>query len=126
MQNPSVADEYKADKSVQFLEKLIFEKGLPEFSQVNRCIIINQFARVQTRNFKGEPSDIGKDNDQYIQKAIEASDIVLIAWGKTNPFEERQKIVLNLLGKYRGKELLITQKHPSRGSYQDFIIPFEV
>ena len=41
MQNPSVADDKVADKSVQFLEKLIFEnKGYPQFEGVNRIIIV--------------------------------------------------------------------------------------
>jgi hypothetical protein len=30
MQNPNYADEDVADKSVQFLEKVVFTKGLPE------------------------------------------------------------------------------------------------
>jgi hypothetical protein len=126
MQNPSVADEYIADKSVQFLEKLIFKKGLPQFRRVNRCIIVNQFARIQTRNFKGGGSDLGADNKTYIEKAVGESEIILIAWGKNNPFEERQNAILNLVRKCEGKTLLATRKHPSRGRYHDFVYPLEV
>ena len=121
MQNPSVANENIADKSVQFLEKLIFEKGLPEFSNVSRCIVVNQFARVQTHNFKGEPEDLGKDNDLHIRQAIEESDIVIIAWGKNNPYESRQQAILDMLDSSTGKFIFRTRKHPSRGFYSDFV-----
>ena len=60
MQNPSVANTEIADKSVQFLEKLIFTKGYSEFRNVKKIIIVNQFALIQTNEFKGLESDIGK------------------------------------------------------------------
>ncbi|QBA63222.1 DUF1643 domain-containing protein [Muriicola soli] len=123
MQNPSIADEQVADKSVQFLEKLIFYKNLAEFKQVGRILIVNQFARIQTRDFKGRSADIGKDNHAYLKNAICSSDIVLIAWGKRNPFPERQEVILNLLRHVGEKVILSTKKHPSRGSYTDFIKP---
>ncbi|MEZ2416123.1 DUF1643 domain-containing protein [Muriicola sp. E247] len=126
MQNPSVADEDIADKSVQFLEKLIFEKELPEFREVNQCIIVNQFARIQTRDFEGKKEDIGKQNDIYLERAIRDADIVLLAWGKRNPFSERQQMSHNMLKKFGKKEILMTRKHPSRGRYTDFIEPFEI
>ena len=47
MQNPSVADEHMADKSVQFLEKLVFKSGYKAFHKVGKMIIVNQFAFVQ-------------------------------------------------------------------------------
>ncbi|NNK21591.1 MAG: DUF1643 domain-containing protein [Flavobacteriaceae bacterium] len=123
MQNPSVADEDIADKSVQFLEKLIFEKELPEFREVSQCIIVNQFARIQTRDFKGKQEDIGKQNDFYLERAILDADIVLLAWGKRNPYTERQEVILNLLKTLEKKLILESKKHPSRGSYKDFIMP---
>ncbi len=125
MQNPSVADEKVADKSVQFLEKLVFEKDLPEFSEVNRCIIVNQFARVQTKGFEGNETDIGRENHRHLKIAIQVSDIILIAWGKVNPFKDRQNTILKLLKKTDGKKVFKTRKHPSRGSYRGFLLPFE-
>ena len=124
MQNPSIANDQIADKSVQFLEKLIFEKDLLEFMLVNRCIIVNQFARIQTHFFKGEPEDMGKDNDLAIEKALQESDLVLIAWGKNNPYAKRQKTILELLQRLEPKEVFMTKKHPSRGYYDDFLKPF--
>lgn len=121
MQNPSVANEDIADKSVQFLEKLIFKKELPEFREVSQCFIVNQFARIQTRGFKGRTSDIGPENDHYIKSAIHKSDSILIAWGKTNSYTERQLGILEMIRASINKKVLMTKKHPSRGSYQDFI-----
>lgn len=51
MQNPSYAGEDVADKSVQFLEKVVFKKGLPEFDGMRRLIVVNQFAYIQTNDF---------------------------------------------------------------------------
>ena len=47
MQNPSYAGEEIADKSVQFLEKNILQLDLPEFQNVGRLIIVNQFAQLR-------------------------------------------------------------------------------
>jgi len=121
MQNPSVACSEFADKSVQFLERLIFQKNYPEFSNISEVHIVNQFARIQTRNFKGRPSDIGPENDHYIKSAIHKSDSILIAWGKTNSYTERQLAILEMIRTFKNKKMLMTKKHPSRGSYQDFI-----
>jgi hypothetical protein len=40
MQNPSYADEDVADKAVQFLEKVVFKKGLPEFDGLGSLIVL--------------------------------------------------------------------------------------
>lgn len=124
MQNPSIANTEIADKSVQFLEKLVFEKELKLFSNVNSIIIVNQFARIQTKYFEGKAGDIGPDNDIHIRKAIDLSDIILIAWGKTNPFLKRQQVILRIIPSIKHEKLLMTKKHPSRGTYQNFIVPF--
>ena len=126
MQNPSTAGEHLADKSVHFLENLIFEKGLSEFSGVNRCVVVNQFARVQTKGFEGNETDIGVENDRHLKAAIRASEVILIAWGKRNPFEDRQNTILHLLKRTKGKKILMSRKHPSRGTYRDFVLPFEI
>lgn len=124
MQNPSIANTVIADKSVQFLEKLVFEKELELFNNVNTIIIVNQFARIQTKYFEGKTEDIGPVNDIHIRKAIDLSDIILIAWGKTNPFLKRQQDILSIIPSIKHEKLLMTKKHPSRGTYQNFIVPF--
>ena len=115
MQNPSYAGEDVADKSVQFMEKVVFMKGLPEFEGVRRLIVVNQFARIQTNHFQGLPHEIGALNDAAIKHALYESDIVILGWGSTNRFEERKAFVLGLLGEMKQKTLFKTRMHPSRG-----------
>jgi hypothetical protein len=124
MQNPSVASTDKADKSVQFMEKVVFQKKLPEFDGVQRLIVVNQFAYIQTNDFQGLPQQIGENNNAAIKAAFRESDIIIIAWGAGNSFEDRKEFVLGLLKQMEGKKLLMTKMHPSRGRYDGFIQPF--
>ena len=123
MQNPSYANEHVADKSVQFMEKVVFKKGLPEFEGVRRLIVVNQFARIQTNDFQGLPHEIGALNDAAIKDALHESDIVILGWGSASRFEERKAFVLGLLGEMKQKTLFKTRMHPSRGRYDGFIQP---
>lgn len=124
MQNPSYATEEVADKSVQFMEKVVFEKGLAEFQDVSRLIVVNQFARIQTNDFRGLPEDVGARNNFAIREALLESDIVVLGWGSSNRFEERKAYVLGLLRDMPQKQVLKTRMHPSRGRYNGFIQPF--
>ncbi len=126
MQNPSYAGEDVADKSVQFMEKVIFKKGLPEFNDVSRLIVVNQFARIQTNNFQGFSHDIGTENDAAIDAALRESDIIIIGWGSGNRFDERKAYILSLIKKMSGKPLFQTKMHPSRGRYEGFIQPLSI
>ena len=125
MLNPSVANEKQADKSVQFLEKLIFEKPSPYFTNVSSLTIVNLFAYIQTRKFEGSPKQIGPLNDHYLQQAISQADIILIAWGKTCGYPERKKIVMEILDNFPEKPVFIANSHPSRGTYRDFVKPLD-
>lgn len=126
MQNPSYAGEDVADKSVQFMEKNVFERGLSEFSGVERLVVVNQFARVQTNGFRGLPSEVGSKNDLAIETALTESEIIIIGWGSTNPFEARKSFVLSLLAQLPNKRVYKTSSHPSRGRYAGFIIPLDI
>lgn len=126
MQNPSYACVEFADKSVQFMQKVIFLKGLPEFKNVRRLIVVNQFAFIQTNLFKGLPHEVGVKNNAAIQTAFEEADMIVMAWGCGNPFKERQKFALELLKKMKRKKLFITRSHPSRARYAGFIRPFSL
>lgn len=125
MQNPSYAGEENADKSVQFMEKVVFQRGLPEFAGIERLIVVNQFARVQTNGFVGLASEIGTRNDRAIERALDESEVVIIGWGVSNGFESRKEFVLGLLRRMQGKRLYKTSQHPSRGRYAGFIKPLE-
>jgi hypothetical protein len=126
MQNPSVANSDFADKSVQFLEKLIFTKDDSNFSGVKKLIVVNQFAFVQTNDFSGKNAYIGPDNDSYIQQAISESDIILVAWGRSNAYVARKKAINAILRKTIGKTLLLGKAHPSRASYDDYVSAYNI
>lgn len=126
MQNPSYAGDDVADKSVQFMEKVVFKKGLPEFEGVRRLIVVNQFARIQTNDFQGLPNEVGALNDAAIRDALKESDIVILGWGSANRFYERKAFVVGLLAEMKSKTLFQTRMHPSRGRYEDFIRPCSI
>lgn len=126
MQNPSIANAEIADKSVKFIERLIFTKSYREFSNVKKIIIVNQFALIKTKDFGGLESDIGEENNEYILNAIRESDIILIAWGRSNCFSARKETVNNMLAEHSDKTLLETETHPSRGRYNDFIKAYKL
>ncbi|MGZ0018277.1 DUF1643 domain-containing protein [Nitrosomonas sp. wSCUT-2] len=124
MQNPSYASDEIADRSVQVLERVVFEKGFVEFNGIERLIVVNQFAFIQTKDFIGTDDQIGERNDHAINRAFDESEIVLIAWGKKNGFIRRQKRILDIVRAKKGKTLLQTSRHPSRVIYDGFILPF--
>jgi hypothetical protein len=126
MQNPSRADENEADRSVQFMEQLVFKMKHPLLKQVRRLIVVNQFALVQTNGFQGNNEDIGKDNDKEIEKALRESDIVILGWGSSNKFDLRKCVVFSLLKGMPRKKIYKTRIHPSRASHNDvdLIQPF--
>ena len=124
MMNPSYADEKIADKSVQFMERIVLQKNLPEFKGVKRLIVVNQFAYIQTHKFQGLPHEIGPKNNAAIKKAFQDSEIIILGWGCANPFEDRKLFVFRLLKKMKRKKIFKTRKHPSRAGYEGFILPF--
>jgi hypothetical protein len=121
LQNPSVANAEIADKSVQFLEKLIFTKGLEPFNNVGKLVVVNQFALIQTNDFSGANEHIGDHNDHCIRDAIAESDIILVAWGARNPYIQRKQVIEGFLKSCTGKKLFRGKSHPSRARYADYI-----
>jgi hypothetical protein len=124
MQNPSYADEDIADKSVQVMEKIVFLKKLPEFKDVRKLIVVNQFAFIQTKGFKGQTDHIGPENNSAIKEALLESDYIIIGWGTSNRFKERQGFVHDLVKQMNGERLFRTKMHPSRVRYAGFIQPY--
>lgn len=124
LQNPSHANESVADKSVVFLENLVFEKS-KEFQDVNRLLLVNQFAYIQTKNFEGGEDKIGKGNDEIIEKCLDSAQIVIIGWGKTNRYEERKREILRMIEKREFDAIFQTKKHPAYGYYEDFLVRLE-
>lgn len=125
MQNPSYAGVEIADKSVQVLERVVFEKNLEAFNGVERLIVVNQFAFIQTNNFIGTDEQVGNRNNDAISEAIDESDIVLLAWGKANRFTQRKDHIIGIVRAKEGKTLLQTSRHPSRVIYKGFIQEYQ-
>ena len=121
MKNPSYANQFIADKSVSFLEKLIFQKKIQKFNQISKIVIVNLYSRIQTRDFSASTESIGSKNDIYIRKAIEESNIILRAWGVCENNERVQKIEDMVKG-FPNKILYKTKKHPAVGSYSESFI----
>ncbi len=126
MQNPSIANTERSDKSVNFLENLIFIKNYKEFKDYNKITIVNQFAHIQTNDFIGNKNVIGDKNDTYIRNALEAADTILVAWGVSNKYTDRINAINKMISKHQNKPIFKTRKHPSRGAYKDFILPYEI
>ncbi|AOS84221.1 hypothetical protein BIU88_08805 [Chlorobaculum limnaeum] len=106
MQNPSYACVEFADKSVQVLERVVFEKPYPEFEGVERLIIVNQFAFIQTNDFAGRNDQVGRNNDAAIESALSEAEIILLAWGKDNGFSDRKETIERMIEKQKDKVLL--------------------
>ena len=126
MFNPSYANSIVADKSVNFLEQFILENksGLGDFVQLN---IVNLFSEIQTTDFKPNNTSTNDFNEKYTEKAIEESDVIVIAWGsvKGSVKSKRVKRILSLINRFSEKRIYKTLKHPSIGSLNSsFIVPF--
>lgn len=124
MMNPSYANEEIADRSVQFMERVVLQKNLEQFKGVRKLIVVNQFAYIQTHAFQGEAHEIGPRNDSTIRQVFEESEIIILGWGCANVFEERKQFVYELLKNMGRKKIFRTKKHPSRAGYDGFILPF--
>ncbi len=124
MLNPSYANEEIADRSVQFMEKVVFLKNYPDFKGVEKLIVVNLYACIQTKDFVPGQDKIGPANDKAIAEAILASHIVILAWGSAKSLTGRASFVQKLLRNHPEKILFRTRSHPSRGRYEGFLEPY--
>ena len=109
MLNACVADNVIMDKSTYLVVNNV--ANLEDYGGV---IIVNLFSKLTTKlNFKwnGVEDYNLPENDNYIMKAAEESDIVVLAWGKgaanNNSIEERAIDVINLLDAHKSKMRVI-------------------
>jgi hypothetical protein len=123
MQNPSKATAIESDLSVNKLKKMILDKEL--FGPVKKLVIVNQFARYQTKVDYDSKDDLfnDTDNDEHIFKAFENADVIIIAWGSSNKYRKRQAKIIRMLNMIEsGKEIFFTKTHPAvadRNRYKD-------
>lgn len=126
MQNPSNANEKVAYKSVHFIENLIFDKNNKEFENVSKIIVVNQFAYVKTKDFKGGREFLGPENDEYIKSAINEADVILVAWGKSNKYDYRKVSINQMLRLTSNKKMYETISHPSMPSYNNILRDYTI
>lgn len=125
MQNPSVADANEADATIKKLETVVFEKNHPDLLTIGKLIVVNLFARIQTTDFIGLTEEIGSRNDRVLEESIRESDLILIGWGASCTFNNRQQLVWNLIKQTPGKRVFIAKKHPGYCDYDDFMYRHE-
>ncbi|MGN7300360.1 DUF1643 domain-containing protein [Ferdinandcohnia sp. SAFN-114] len=126
MLNPSIANETADDnttkKCITFAKK--FGYGSLE--------IINLFAYVATdynelKNLSREVA-IGKENIDYIIRAVNSADKIVAAWGENGTIHQRNKDIENLLRGYDIDCLKVTARgfpsHPLFLSYKCELIPY--
>ncbi len=130
MLNPSTADENVDDLTL---------KRCIHFAEREKCGIlevVNLFAYRETNHKKlnelSKEKAIGKENLKYITLAIEAADIVIVAWGENGIKKKRVKDreVIRLLDHYAPKIYCLGKtkdghpRHPSRLRNDQIIINF--
>jgi len=109
MINPCMADNILMDTTTYLVVNNV--ANLEDYGGV---IIVNLFSKLTSKlNFKwnGVEDYNLPENDNYIMKAAEESDIVVLAWGKgaanNHSIEERAVDVINLLDAYKSKMRVI-------------------
>ena len=97
-QNPSAADELYADKTVRYLEELIYRKN-PEYASV---LVLNLYSRIDTTKSETEDT-LDSECSRIFFAAIEEHDDFLIFYGKIENqgayrFRDRAREVASSLG----------------------------
>ena len=103
-----------ADTVIMDMSTFLTVNAIVALEDYGGVIIVNLFSKLTTKlNFKwnGVEDYNLPENDNYIKKAAEESDIVVLAWGKgaanTNSIEERAIDVINLLDAHKSKMRVI-------------------
>ncbi len=129
LKNPSAADEHRADRTIQTVEREIHRL----FSGAGRLRILNLFAlrATDTRDVRDAIKNhdlmwaIGHRNDAALRCAIAESDYVVAAWGERSSlpkrhYDSRVKRVVCMLDRHRAKVKYVgglskKAKHPRHG-----------
>ncbi|OEH84664.1 hypothetical protein BHU72_09230 [Desulfuribacillus stibiiarsenatis] len=127
MLNPSYADEIKGDLSVMKVMNYLVDEG---FGCIN---VVNLFAYVSPtpESLANNKDAVGNKNDDFIKKAIEDSDMIIIAWGSDKKkYIRRKRAVMSLLKGHEAKIKCFKDKdgkmgrHPSRLGFDLELIDF--
>ena len=110
MLNPCIADNLLMDTT-----SYLVVNNIANLEDYGGVIIVNLFSRLTSKlNFKwnGVEDYNMPENDDYIRKAAEESEVVILAWGKgasnVNSIEQRALDVINLLEAHKPKMRVIS------------------
>jgi len=119
--NPSTADAEIDDPTVRKCMRLARRWG------GGRLVIGNLFAFRSTdpKNLYKCAEPIGSENDVWLKKIVEESDILVAAWGTNGSHLNRNKEILNLFSEKFHALKLTKDGHPSHPLYlAESLIPF--
>lgn len=111
MLNPSIANEYIADKSVFIIEQLIFENPNCSIKNIGKLIIINKYGLIKKDNFKARADIKRESNLNAVKTAFEESNYIVLAWGKD---KRGDKEIFQLMKQMKNKRWFMIKEHPSR------------
>jgi hypothetical protein len=115
MINPSSADKLLIDHTTMYV---INNLSKLDFGSVD---IVNIFSKIDVRISLKESMDelVGKENDNYIEKAAARADYIIIAWGKvgenSQKIKNRQEEIFNILSKNEKSLYTIADAKGRRG-----------
>lgn len=93
MLNPSTADEFKNDPTVERCQRRAMKMGFGGLSVVN----IFAWRSTDPSVLSKLEDPIGPDNDTWIKRAVSEAKLVVCAWGKGGAILGRGRMVLDLV-----------------------------
>lgn len=111
--NPSTADHKSDDQTIRKCTRFAKKWGGSQLAVVN----LFAFRSTDPANLRSAVDPIGLENDIWLEKIIDSSDIIVAAWGTHGCYLNRNEQILN---KYNGKlhALRLTKDgHPSHPLY---------
>ncbi len=96
--NPSLADEYQLDRTLQRIRGFSAAAGFNTFFMANLFALVSPDRRL----LRQHPDPIGPENDRYLLCAAARVSTIFAAWGSDGKFLGRDRKVLRL---FRGRQL---------------------
>lgn len=102
MKNPSYSDGVIVDHTTMFVINNLYKL---DYGSVD---IANIFSKIDTKiRMKDINELVDKENDEYVKKAAEQADTIIIAWGSagesSKKIRKRQESLLDMIKEYKDK-----------------------
>ncbi|WP_172675302.1 DUF1643 domain-containing protein [Virgibacillus halodenitrificans] len=89
MLNPSIANTMKNDLSINRCLNFCIDNQYGSLEVVN----LYAFIEIDSSKLKAKQEFIGKDNDYYLQKAVDSAETIIVAWGSDKEYKTRKREV---------------------------------